>query len=314
MKKKSPLSICIPVYNYPVYPLVHELHLQCTKEKIEYEIILIDDCSLKRIQEINKKIQVPNTKYIQLSKNIGRSKIRNLFLNYVKNDWLLFLDCDSELISDKYINNYLTHDLGDQSVLSGGKTFSSSAPNQENILRWKYGRRREMQKNNESANRFFSNNFFLNKAILNQVRFNEDLKGYGHEDTQFEIDLFAREYSICVINNPTKSVELDTNSVFLEKSIQAAKNFAQIYSLWRKKRPNITPAPYKMWRTYESVKPFKKAIQIILNILSPIFQKLIKWNSHSLLLLDVIKLQAFMIAINKIDLDEKRGQIKTHNT
>jgi hypothetical protein len=69
-----------------------------------------------------------------------------------------------------------------------------------------------------------------------------------------------------------------------------------------------------MWRTYESVKPFKKAIQIILNILSPIFQKLIKWNSHSLLLLDVIKLQAFMIAINKIDLDEKRGQIKTHNT
>lgn len=304
MKKKSSLSICIPVYNYLVYPLVHELLIQCSKEKIDFEIILIDDCSLERIQGVNKKIQIPNTQYIQLPKNVGRSKIRNLFLDYVKNDWLLFLDCDSELINENFINNYLTKDLGDQSVLSGGKIFSTTCPYKENMLRWKYGRKREMHESSDSGNRFYSNNFYLKKTILNHVRFNEDLKGYGHEDTQFEIDLLENNYSICAINNPTKSIELDTNTAFLEKSIQAARNFARIYSTWREKYPEITPAPYKMWRAYESLKPFRKTIQSILNILSPIFKILIKSNIHSLLLLDMIKLQAFMSAIKNIETDE----------
>jgi len=41
--------------------------------------------------------------YIQLDNNIGRAKIRNLFLKYAKYDYLLFLDCDTFIISDDFV-------------------------------------------------------------------------------------------------------------------------------------------------------------------------------------------------------------------
>ena len=52
------LSIVIPTYNYFTFPLVKELQEQATSEKINFEIIVIDDASkneklFNQNQEIN---------------------------------------------------------------------------------------------------------------------------------------------------------------------------------------------------------------------------------------------------------------------
>ena len=49
------LSILITVYNYNVYPLVSELHKQCSESKIDFEIFCIDDAS-NQIESENQNI------------------------------------------------------------------------------------------------------------------------------------------------------------------------------------------------------------------------------------------------------------------
>ena len=72
------ISVCIPVFQVEVERLVNELNNQI--QNLEVEIILIDDASDTWIREKNTDLKVD--KYIQLHQNIGRSKIRNLFLKY----------------------------------------------------------------------------------------------------------------------------------------------------------------------------------------------------------------------------------------
>src|ERR1035437_10178864 len=96
------LSICIPVYNYDVTMLVQILYQQAGELQIVFEIICIDDCSKEEYRKVNEQV-ITYAKYVQLHQNIGRAKIRNLFLEYVHFKYLLFLDCDSEIISDDFV-------------------------------------------------------------------------------------------------------------------------------------------------------------------------------------------------------------------
>lgn len=53
----------------------------------------------KVLKKINRTLESKQVKYIELKKNIGRAKIRNLFIEYTTNPYLLFLDCDTKIIS-----------------------------------------------------------------------------------------------------------------------------------------------------------------------------------------------------------------------
>ncbi len=99
------LSICIPVYQFYVENLVSELRNQIQLENMDVEIILIDDASDENFRQKNRYLEGVN--YIQLEKNYGRSKIRNLFLEFAKGDYLLFLDCDGKVSSPDFLKNYI---------------------------------------------------------------------------------------------------------------------------------------------------------------------------------------------------------------
>ena len=101
------LSICIPVFNFDVNDLVNDLQSQINSENLDAEIILIDDASNQEFISINENIQAKVSQFIFLDKNIGRSKIRNLFLKYVQSEYLLFLDCDGKIISKTFLKNYI---------------------------------------------------------------------------------------------------------------------------------------------------------------------------------------------------------------
>lgn len=231
----TPISICIPVYNCDITMLVSSL-LSCREYyKAEYEIVVIDDASQQQYKEVNRGIQdLDLVKYTELEKNIGRSAIRNLFLEYIKFENLLFLDCDTIILDPRYfINNYLNHFSEKTGVICGGRVYSSKPNNRKYTLRWKYGMKRESNLANKRAkmpyHSFMTNNFFITKNILENIKFEEKLTGYGHEDSLFGYQLMKNKVFILHIDNPTAHNFDETVDEFLKKTREGIKNLFYIH-------------------------------------------------------------------------------------
>jgi glycosyltransferase involved in cell wall biosynthesis len=229
------ISICIPVYNSDVGKLVEELILQIDSSVAEAEIIIIDDASQELFRNVNSGIQ-KSVKYIQLEKNIGRSQIRNLFTEYASYNYLLFLDCDSLIISKSFLKRYM-HVIKEKSpeIVCGGRKYCDNRPENERMLRWTYGHKRESksakQRNEKPNDSFMTNNFLIQKEILKNFPFEESLSEYGHEDTLFGYLLKKNKISIQHIENPILSGDLEENQEFLIKTESGIKNLVKILHL-----------------------------------------------------------------------------------
>lgn len=223
------ISICIPIYNFNVVPLVKELLRQI--EGHQCELLLIDDASTAFVVENSELHNV--TKLIVLDQNVGRAQIRNLFLKYAKHEYLLFLDCDSLVENKDFIENYLNIiRLGQTSVVCGGREYAKYAPDLEHKLRWKYGVESEskstIQRMELPYRSFMTNNFLVRKDILEQTRFDESLTLYGHEDTLFGFELKKKSVPIIHIDNPIRNGYLETNEEYLFKTEESITNLVQI--------------------------------------------------------------------------------------
>jgi glycosyltransferase involved in cell wall biosynthesis len=234
------ISICIPVYNFVIEPLIAKLSTEISAKSISAEIIVIDDASDLHYRPINHLIvkEYP-VNYIQLEKNIGRSAIRNLFLTYAKSPLLLFLDCDVMPASNEFISEYLLLE-NQKAVVCGGIKYASEPPSRKNKLHWKYGCIRESQtaiKRNKYPYRyFFASNFLIHKEILKAIRFNEELRGYGYEDTLYGIELERKSIELKHIDNPVEHLKLDSGEEFVLKTENALKN---LYSLYNSKQYSL---------------------------------------------------------------------------
>ena len=234
------LSICIPVYNYDVGRLVRDLYLQATNAGYPFEIILMDDASDEIFRKSNQAIDLDAVHYIQLNENIGRSKIRNRLAEEAKFPYILFMDCDSAVSSQWYIENY-TRFFEPQTVCCGGRIYDDKEPADSTCLRWKYGVERESASASERRknpnNGFQTNNFLIHKSIFEKIKFNEDLTGYGHEDTLFGLELLKQDIIIRHIDNPLIHLGLENASDFLEKTENGIVNLYRVELLLREKYP-----------------------------------------------------------------------------
>jgi len=226
------ISICIPIYNFNISSLINDLTSQVNNLDVPCEIILIDDCSLKIYQEKN---QITNEKirYVLLNKNIGRAKIRNLFLKYAKYENLIFLDCDSLIIDQNFINNYLDVIKENKyDVICGGRIYDKKKPPNNQLLSWKYGLYRESKMTHSSAKKinkaFMTNNFAITKKTLEEVCFDESITKYGHEDTLFGFMLKKNNKTIKYVNNPVLNGNIETNSNFLSNTERGIQNLSDI--------------------------------------------------------------------------------------
>ncbi|MBS1654920.1 MAG: glycosyltransferase, partial [Bacteroidetes bacterium] len=101
------LSICIPVFNYDCRQLITDLSKQVESIDRPIEIIVVNDGSEKSFDNIYTNGLPAEVRYYSLAENIGRSKIRNQFIELALYDYLLFLDCDVRLISGNYIQLFV---------------------------------------------------------------------------------------------------------------------------------------------------------------------------------------------------------------
>ena len=223
------LSICIPVYNLDVKKLVFSLDEQRKKCNFLCQIILIDDTSSHDFIQKNSNLHHIADVYILLEKNVGRAKIRNLFLPYSTYDYLLFLDCDSTIINDYFLEKYFTQIADNQAtVICGGNDYPRQKPEQNYLLRWTYSHQKESREAREKAQKqsFMTNNFVVKKIIFQQIKFDEKLTQYGHEDTLFGYELKKKNIEIKHIENPVMNDVLDTNEAFLQKTELGLENLA----------------------------------------------------------------------------------------
>ncbi len=231
-KLSSMLAVCIPVFNTDVTRLVNELSRQ--KDQLEYpvEIILIDDGSDVKFKKINEQVK-SKVKYILLDRNIGRSKIRNLFLKYTQSEYLLFIDNDLLIMSDNYISNYISLiEKENNNVVCGGHVYDFYPPSRDKLLRWKYGTTKESQpvelRNKHPYRSFMTGNFLIKRKILEEIPFDARVTGYGHEDTLFGFQLKRRGINIKHVHNPVLSKELDDNAEYLRKTEQGILNLIKV--------------------------------------------------------------------------------------
>ena len=226
------ISICIPVYNFLIEPLIAKLSREISSRSLDAEIVVIDDASHISFQQVNHAlVQKYPMHYVQLQQNAGRSAIRNLFLNYVRSPLLLFLDCDVMPASDEFVSTYLSV-AKNAMVVCGGISYAHEPPGPEKKLHWKYGRTREslpaVKRKRQSHRRFLTSNFLIHKKILETISF-EELKGYGYEDTLYGIQLQRKNISIEHIDVPAQHLKIDNAEEFVSKTENALKNLHHLH-------------------------------------------------------------------------------------
>lgn len=228
------LSVCIPVYNFDVQELIFDLKKEIENNKINAEIILIDDASNESFKQINTELQKEVEEFIFLEKNIGRSQIRNLFTYYSKGDYLLFLDCDGKIIDKNFLKNYLEFIEKNPKtlVVYGGRKVSEEPSDESHYLRWKFAVEREnlpvsLRKEKPYLS-FQTNNFVIKSEVLQKIHFNPEFQRYGYEDLLFAMDLKSENIIIDHIENPIFNNDLEENKVYLSKVEESVESLAKM--------------------------------------------------------------------------------------
>jgi len=229
------LTVCIPVYNKDVTTLVTTLLNQINIADKNVNVVLIDDKSDSSFVQTNKNIS-EEVLYIPLEQNVGRSKIRNKFLEHTDAKYLLFLDCDSTIIKDNFIETYLNClNENEPQVLVGASVYDANKPALNHRLRWKYGRLKESKTYSERISHsnfsFKTNNFIISRTCFAENLFNETISGYGHEDTLFGYDLRTKGIQIDHIDNPVLNGILDTNKEFILKTEEGLYNLLKVLQI-----------------------------------------------------------------------------------
>lgn len=197
-----------------------DLHNQAMSLDMSFEIIVADDHS-SSIHTDNEAInQLTFAKYVYLPANLGRSGSRNWLSENAQFPFLLFIDGDMGLHSGDFLRKYLDC-LAENRVVCGGHFYEVQKPSESFLLHWKYGRSREertaIERNKAPYQGFVPSNFVIPKKVFESIKFDESIKGYGHEDTLFGETLNKMGIEVLHIDNGLAHLGLSTNSEFMDK-------------------------------------------------------------------------------------------------
>lgn len=273
--------------------LVKKLIDQCNEQSVVFELICLDDGSNKEIKDENRQISgLFGVNYVELSENIGRSKIRNRLSKLARYERLLFLDCDSVVKSPNFIANYLPL-LATTKIYSGGRLYEKTKPDQNNrLLHWYIGIKKEsagLSKRNKSPINFFhANNFIIPREIALKFPFDQNIAEYGYEDIELATRLKASGISINHIENPVYHGALKSFEEVLNDQKMAASNLATLY--FREMIVEI-----KMIKLYSRLKKYNLLRPIVSYVARQelVLTKSLKHHPKKLYILDLLKLYYF---------------------
>jgi glycosyltransferase involved in cell wall biosynthesis len=236
------ISLLIPVFDYDIIALVYSMKNAMGKVPEFHEIVIGDDGSSAEYREKYRSLEADNVKVISSEKNIGRAAIRNRLALEAKGDFLIFIDADVMLpgTAEAYILKWLPF-LNVARVICGGTLYHESAPGDpDKLLRWKYGKWREQksaaERNKHPHSAFSTFNVLIERSVFDKIRFNEELKQYGHEDTLLGYQLKKAGIGILHIDNGLMHEGLESNRDFLNKTKLGIENLSMLYDKVTDKR------------------------------------------------------------------------------
>jgi glycosyltransferase involved in cell wall biosynthesis len=293
------ISILIPVNNFDIVALVYSLKNALEKVPEFCEIIIGDDGSTHEFREKYLSLAGGGVRVIVSEKNIGRAAIKNKLALEAKGDHLLFLDADAMLpgTAEAYLLKWIPM-VNIARVVSGGILYHESPPGDPDyLLRWKYGRWREQKKasdrNKHPHASFTTFNFMIEKSVFSRIRFHEELKQYGHEDTLLGYQLKKAGIEILHIDNPLVHEGLETNREFLNKTRLGIENLSKLFDIVTDKR--AFSASEQILRIYNKLHIFR-----LTRILAGIYiryrdrmEKQLDSGKKSLLLFSFYKMSMF---------------------
>ncbi len=227
--------------------------------------------------------------YQEMTKNLGRSAIRNVLGKAAQFPYLLFMDCDSKVVTGDFIKTYINH-LSPNTLLYGGRSYSQQKPKDPSLLfHWTYGKKREESSAEERRahpwHTFMTNNFLIPNSVFQKFNFDESLTQYGHEDTLFGLELARNNIKIIHLNNPLEHIGLEPVNTMIKKTEQGLQN---LFILWKKG----TPIDTKLLRVFIRIK--KKGMAVFIGKQFYLYKSLIiyqlKSKFPSLILFDFYKL------------------------
>jgi glycosyltransferase involved in cell wall biosynthesis len=229
------ISLLIPVFDYDIVAIVHSMKSALGKVPEFCEILIGDDGSSAEYREKYRSLEDDGVKLVISEKNIGRAAIRNRLALEAKGDFLLFIDADAMLpgTAEAYMLKWLPM-MKVYRVLCGGTLYHESPPGDpDKLLRWKYGKRKEQlkaaERNKHPHVSFSTFNVLIDKSVFSKIRFNEELKQYGHEDTLMGYQLKKAGIDILHIDNGLMHEGLESNKDFLSKTKLGIENLSKLY-------------------------------------------------------------------------------------
>ncbi|MFZ4456673.1 MAG: glycosyltransferase family 2 protein [Bacteroidales bacterium] len=223
------VSILIPIYNRDARMLVREIIHQAELLGIEFEVICFDNHSVfyrdKNIQIAN----FTNCSYEYLNEGINTHAVRNRLADAAKYNYLLFLDSDLKIDYHHFLKNYI-QEIPKSEVICGGIHYLPWPPTSEYTLHWLYGMRQEMKKSIKNYS-FLSCNFMIKRTLFDEIRFDENLKEFGHQDPVFGMELNRRRINRKHVFSPVAHNGLDHTDVFLERIRETMHDLAEYLKL-----------------------------------------------------------------------------------
>lgn len=246
------ISILIPIYNFDCRALIEGLHKQILTSGTECEILVANDASTTCTEAIEEISRLDYIKYFSFDENQGRSKIRNFLASKAAFQYLLFLDCDAEICNDNYLKRYIG--LCHKGVCcSGGIAKYPYEEKPEYSLNLMYNHKVET---NYIKNKVFTTfNFLIDKDIFNQVKFNDTLSGYGHEDTIFASDI-QKITPIEFVENNLVHLQLSKNEEYLKKIEESCE---QMCRMARVMSDDEMKRCFRVWRAFSVERSLKTA-------------------------------------------------------
>lgn len=227
------LSILIPTYNRECHELVHTLAAQADEAGIDYEIIVADDASTDSSPEANRCIdRLPHCRFIILENNVGRARIRNWLAGQASGDWLLLMDCDAQVSSPDFIRRYVEK-ASEAPVLCGGLRHPDTLPQPDVTLRYAYEKAADRHRSADERRLhpyecFTTFCFAIRRDTFLSIRFDENCREYGYEDTLFGEELKRKGIPICHFENPLIHMGLESNDIFLKKTETALRTMISL--------------------------------------------------------------------------------------
>lgn len=287
------ISVLIPVFNHDVRSLVTSLQEQLGRSGIDWEIIVAEDGSDHAFQERNSGIAELNAvSHLRSTSNIGRAAIRNKLANEARFSHLLFIDADSALPDDTFIQHYLMY-WQDYDAVLGGTAYNVEPPDASQRLRWLYGKRREqvladLRNRNANTVGLALNNVLIKRTVFLDSPLDESMITYGHEDTRLGMALQAKGVTMHHIQNPVIHTGLESGPVFLEKTKEAVANFYRLSVV------EGLAQDTKLYKAFIKARPMAWLLLPVWKILGPICRSNLLCKRPMLSLFDLYKLMLML--------------------